>query len=88
MIKNLRGASALVFEGITKLEVLEAHACTEAQALGEDLLLNKNYVDSNYVSVVNEFKSMQHLAGYCMIATEFISHSHSFSQMINAVSHV
>jgi hypothetical protein len=52
---NFLGASALVIEGMTDLEVMESLACREGMALANDLLLQKVRMASDCHNVVCSF---------------------------------
>ncbi|KAE8770061.1 hypothetical protein D1007_58250 [Hordeum vulgare] len=50
------GASAVVFPGMIDPEVLEAHACREALALAEDMMVSRIRIASDCLRVVDELK--------------------------------
>jgi hypothetical protein len=73
-----QGASALVFEGITDPEILEAYACREALALGEDLNLDNLHIASDCLRVIRELESAENLGGHCTILREIRSRRNFF----------
>lgn len=75
---NYMGASAMVLDGVLDLEILEAHACREALALSEDLMLRNIQIASDCLRVVKEINSGQAFGDYCMIVKEFNSRKLSF----------
>jgi ribonuclease HI len=72
------GASAVVFDGITSPEVLEAWACSEALSLAEDLQARKLKVASDCLNVVKEIQTGSAKGKHCMIINEIISRKESF----------
>ncbi|KAE8786876.1 hypothetical protein D1007_39119 [Hordeum vulgare] len=64
------GASAVVFNGVTDPAVIEAHACREAIALAEDMMITKVRIASDCLRVVNELKGKAHRGAYCMILND------------------
>jgi hypothetical protein len=72
------GASAVVFDGFTNPEVLEALACSEALALAEDMNASKLLLESNCLNVVKEINGEGHGEKRCMIIKEILKRKHDF----------
>ncbi|KAE8783603.1 hypothetical protein D1007_42905 [Hordeum vulgare] len=76
------GASAVVTPGVTDPEVLEAHACREAIALTEDMMISKVRIASDCLRVVNELKEQAHRGAYCMILNDIQGRMSSFRSCV------
>jgi ribonuclease HI len=73
------GASAVVFDGITSPEVLEAWACSEALSLAEDLPARKLKVASDCLNAVKEIQAGSAKGQHSMVIfTEIISRKKFF----------
>ncbi|KAE8792648.1 hypothetical protein D1007_32759 [Hordeum vulgare] len=76
------GASAVVIPGMIDPEVLEAHACTEAIALAEDMMVSRVRIASDYLRVVDELKEQVHRGAHCMILNDIQGRISSFSSCV------
>ncbi|KAE8784827.1 hypothetical protein D1007_41583 [Hordeum vulgare] len=78
----LLGASAVVIPGMIDPEVLEAHACREAIALAEDMMISKVRIASDCLRVVNEMKEQAHRGAHCMILNDIQGRMSSFRSCV------
>ncbi|KAE8801264.1 hypothetical protein D1007_23159 [Hordeum vulgare] len=76
------GASAVVIPGMIDPEVLEAHACREAMALAEDMMVPRVRIASDCVRVVEELKEQVHQGAHCMILNDIQGRMSSFSSCV------
>jgi ribonuclease HI len=77
--RKFRGASALVFDGITDPSVLEALACAEAMCLAQDLQVGNILVASDCMNVVKDIISGVPGGQNCMIIKEILKKRGDFS---------
>ena len=65
-----RGASAVVYEGVTDPATLEAYACREALVIAEDLMLSKLKVASDCLRLISDLQAPIQFGSYCMVLRE------------------
>lgn len=77
------GAPAVVYEGVMNPAILETYACREALVLGEDLLLTKMKISSDYMRVIKDQKAPKKMGDNCMIFKEIHARSSRISACEN-----
>ena len=75
-------ASALVFDGLNDAAVLEAHACNEALALAQDLLLTHAIIASDCVQVIQDINGASSSSSYALVLDEIRTRTLDFVKVV------